>query len=56
MVERWTLGGAWWGSNWVPLFATCGAVGKSLLTSDLLISKVRASTAALLGCWGGSGG
>ena len=55
VAERAGSWGAWLGSNWDPQFATGGALGKSLLTSDLLISKVRASVAAWLGCWEGSG-
>ena len=55
MEERVGSWGAWLGSNWDPQFATCGALGKSLLTSDLLISKVRAAAASWLGCWEGSG-
>ena len=51
MEERVGSWGAWLGSNWDPQFATCGALGKSLLTSDLLISKVRAAAASWLGCW-----
>lgn len=43
------LQGGWLGSNWAPQFATCGALGKSLLTSDLLICKMGASAVVLGG-------